>query len=143
MSRPVLVLFDGACNLCAASSGFLGRQDDSGALRFCPMQSDFGAALLRRFNLPVEDYKTFVVMDQGWLYFRSDAALHLLPYLRRPWRWLGFLRFIPQSWRDAIYDRVARSRYRIFGRRSRCLTPPRGTADRLVLTEEAFRRAFP
>lgn len=142
MNRPLLVLFDGACNLCAASSGFLARHDRTGALRFCPMQSDLGAALLRRHALPQSDYKTFVVLDGERLHLRSDAALHLAPYLDRPWSWLTILRGIPRPIRDALYDLVARSRYRFFGRRAACLVPPRGAADRLVLTEEAFRQTL-
>lgn len=143
MSRPVLVLFDGACNLCAASSGFLARHDCTGALRFCPMQSDLGGALLRRHALPESDYRTFVVLDGDRLYFRSDAALHLAPYLRSHWRWLALFRFVPKVLRDGVYDLVARTRYRIFGQRTTCLIPPRGAASRLLLTEEAFREAFP
>lgn len=142
MSGLVLVLFDGACNLCAASSGFLARHDHAGALRFCPMQSELGAALLRRHALPQSDYKTFVVLDGDRLHFRSDAALYLAPYLGRPWSWLAILKVIPRPIRDGLYDMVARSRYRVFGRRTACLIPPRGAADRLVLTEEAFRRTF-
>ncbi len=139
----VLVLFDGACNLCTASSGFLARQDAAGVLRFCPMQSELGTALLRQYDLPAGDYKTFVVLDRGRLYFRSSAALHLVPYLRAYWRWLGLFRFVPTGLRDAFYDLIARSRHRIFGRRTACLVPPRGAADRLVLTEEAYWRHFP
>jgi len=139
----VLVLFDGACNLCTASSGFLARQDVAGVLRFCPMQSDLGTALLARFNLPGSDYRTFVVLDRGQLHFRSDAALHLVPYLRARWRWLGLFRLVPRRLRDALYDLVARSRYRVFGRRTTCLAPPRGAANRLITTEEDYLRAFP
>ena len=65
---------------------------------------------------PAADQTTVVVIDAGHEYTKSDAALHLLRYLRRPWPLLRVLRFVPRPARDAVYDVIARHRYRWFGR---------------------------
>jgi predicted DCC family thiol-disulfide oxidoreductase YuxK len=39
------------------------------------------------------------------------------------WRWTWVFHFIPRVIRDAIYDLVARNRYRWFGRRDACILP--------------------
>ena len=54
---------------------------------------------------------------------RSDAALFVAGALSWPWKAARLIRFVPQGIRDRAYDVVARSRYRVFGRYDRCLTP--------------------
>src|SRR6202035_3898852 len=41
----------------------------------------------------------------------------------RRWQWTWLFHFIPRVIRDAIYDLVARNRYRWFGRRDACILP--------------------
>jgi predicted DCC family thiol-disulfide oxidoreductase YuxK len=48
MSLERVVLFDGVCNLCNRSVDFLVRHDRAQRLRFAPLQSETGRALLRR-----------------------------------------------------------------------------------------------
>ena len=50
--------------------------------------------------------------------YRSDAALHLLHRIGGGWRRVAALgRLVPRGLRDAVYDLVARVRYRVFGRK--------------------------
>ena len=52
---------------------------------------------------------------------RSDAILRILGGLPMPWR-LGVVgRVLPGPIRDWLYDRIARNRYRLFGRYDTCL----------------------
>ena len=51
-----------------------------------------------------------------------EAMLRIARELPR-WQWPWLLHFIPQVIRDAIYDLVARNRYRWFGRRDGCILP--------------------
>ena len=65
----------------------------------------------------------------GWIYThtiirfgsvdRNYVADTFVPTLQ--WTWI--FQFIPQMIRDAIYDLVARNRYRWFGRRDACILP--------------------
>ena len=58
----------------------------------------------------------------GVAYFKSDAALTVLSNLPG-WRWVRVLRVVPKPLRDAIYNLVARNRYRIFGKYEACFVP--------------------
>jgi predicted DCC family thiol-disulfide oxidoreductase YuxK len=44
---------------------------------------------------------------------------HELPH----WQWTWLFHFVPRVIRDAIYELVARNRYRWFGRRDVCILP--------------------
>lgn len=125
-----LMLFDGVCNLCAASVRLADRLDRDGVLRFTPLQSPYGRALARAHGLDPDSPSTFVFFDQGRPRLRSDGALALLE--RTPWRWLGVLRRMPRPLRDAAYDWIAARRYRLFGRKDACMIPSSRLLARFV-----------
>lgn len=118
-----LVLYDGLCRLCAGTVLFVITRDRRARVHFASMQSALGQRLLRRFGLPVDDFTTFVLVESGEHFTKSTAALRTVRYLDRPWPWLYPLVVVPRPIRDALYDWVARNRYRWFGRRKACLTP--------------------
>lgn len=124
--RPVL-LFDGVCNLCSALVRFVIERDPEGRFRFASLQSPAGQALLERFDLPADDFDTFVLVDGDEYFTKSTGALKVARHLGLPWSLLVVLLVVPRPLRDLGYDLVATSRYRVFGRRDRCLRP---TADR-------------
>lgn len=127
--RPVL-LYDGVCDLCAGAVQFVLQRDADGDVRFAPLQSRPGRALVERFGLG--DVDSVVLVEGTAAYTRSEAALRLAAHLDPPWRWLAGLRVLPRPLRDAVYDAVARSRYRVFGRADRCRRPPDDAADRFL-----------
>ena len=64
----------------------------------------------------------FAFVANGQAYVKSEAALRIARELPR-WQWTWVFHFIPRVIRDAIYDLVARNRYRWFGRRDACMLP--------------------
>lgn len=127
-----LVLFDGVCNLCSGFVAFCLRHESERRLRFVAMQSETGQAVLRRLGLPLNEFETFLLLDGDAVYGKSDAFFRLLRYLRRPWPWFRWARIVPRALRDWGYDRIARNRYRLFGRRDQCLVPGREVEDRFL-----------
>ena len=63
-----------------------------------------------------------VMVANGHAYVKSEAVLRIARELPR-WQWTWVFQFIPRVIRDAIYDLVARNRYRWFGRRDACILP--------------------
>jgi predicted DCC family thiol-disulfide oxidoreductase YuxK len=57
------------------------------------------------------------------MFNRSRAALLIAKELGWPWSTAAVLRVLPTAILDRIYDVIARSRYRFFGRLEWCLTP--------------------
>lgn len=118
-----LIIFDGVCNLCTFSVRFILQHETAPNLRFTPLQSAAGARLLQTYGFDPADAKTFVFIQDGQAYTRSEAALRVAKYLRWPWRGFLIFRVIPRTLRDALYDYVARHRYRWFGQRGLCMLP--------------------
>jgi len=73
-----------------------------------------------------------VLLQDGRVYERSDAALHIALGLRSPLPLAFAAILIPRAWRDALYDWVARNRYGWFGRQDTCPLPPPGLRERFL-----------
>jgi predicted DCC family thiol-disulfide oxidoreductase YuxK len=78
--------------------------------------------LAQRFGIDLEQPETNAVILGGRAYFKSDAVIEVLACLPR-WSWVRPLRWVPRGLRHAVYDLVARNRYRWFGRTDQCLLP--------------------
>lgn len=133
MSAPLpnspVCLFDGVCNLCNGSVRFILAHEAAASIRFAAVQSSAGRHLLDQLGLP-EMPDTFVFIEDGRAFYRSQAALRIARHFRAPWRWLYLLRVVPRPVADRLYDLVARNRYRWFGKRDLCLIPSPAHAGR-------------
>jgi len=119
-----VVLYDGTCGLCDRSVQLILRHDRRGRFRFAALQSDIGRALLARHGLPVDALDTVVLVEDGHAYTKSSAALRVARGMDAPWPAFRVFSLVPRPVRDFFYDRVAKSRYRIFGRVDACMLPP-------------------
>lgn len=114
-----MLFYDGHCALCHRTVEFVLKHDRLGkAFRFAPLQGDTFQARVpvgQRKGLPDS---VVVLSSDGLLLARSNAIIYLLRRLGGGWRVVaGIMRVIPRPVRDAVYDLMARIRYRIFGRR--------------------------
>lgn len=125
-TEPMTVLFDGECNMCSATVQFLVRHDPRGErFRFAAQQSDAGQKLLAAHGFRADSgtAETMVVITGDRVFTHSDAALTIARALPLPWSLAGIGAILPKPLRDAAYRLIARSRYKLFGRRSECLIP--------------------
>ena len=129
--RPIL-LFDGVCNLCNGAVKFIIAQDPKGKYAFASLQSAVGEALLRRHNLPTQYIDTVVLVEDGKVYTRSSAGLRVAKGLGGVWALLYVFMVVPRPIRDAVYDFIARNRYRWFGRQESCMLPSPEIAERFL-----------
>lgn len=127
-----VIVFDGLCNLCAGVVRFVIGRDRRRAFRFAPMQGETGARLMRAHGLDPRDVKTFLLLEDGQAFLRSEAVLRIVRRLPFPWNCLVVFRVLPRAVRDRIYDFIAARRYRWFGKRQACLTPECGLEDRFL-----------
>jgi len=118
-----VVIFDRTCSLCAQSVMFILGHESDRVLRFAALQSHAGSRLMREFGIDPAQTETFVLIEGGRAFVKSDAALRVAKHLRRPWHWLGVVRIVPRPVRDLGYDLVARNRHRWCGRVNACLVP--------------------
>jgi predicted DCC family thiol-disulfide oxidoreductase YuxK len=122
LKSPVL-LFDGVCNLCNRSVQWVLLHDPKGIFRFASLQSDIGQALLRQHGLSTQKFDTVVLLDGPRVFLRSDAPLEVARRLGGLWSLFYAFKIVPRALRDAVYDWVARNRYRWFGHQSECFLP--------------------
>ena len=116
------VLYDGVCVLCSGWFRFVAARDAAARFRFTPVQGAFGRRLAARLGIDPDNPATNALIFGGRAYVRSDAPLQVLRHLPG-WRWTAVLRLAPRPVRDWLYDRVARNRYRLFGRTAQCMIP--------------------
>ena len=126
-----VILFDGACVFCSRWVRFVLARDATVRFRFTPIQSPYGARLAQALGIDPDDPDTNAVIHGGVAYFKSDGALTVLSCLPR-WSWVRVLFAVPRPLRDAVYNVVAKNRYRIFGKYDACIVPDAGLRARVL-----------
>jgi predicted DCC family thiol-disulfide oxidoreductase YuxK len=122
-SNSDILLFDGICNLCNHMVRFIIKRDSKGKFKFSSLQSEVGRQWLMRFDISGHELESFVLIQGGKYYIKSTAALRMLRELGVIWNLLYVFIWFPRPLRDILYDVVAKSRYKIFGKRDACMIP--------------------
>jgi predicted DCC family thiol-disulfide oxidoreductase YuxK len=117
-----VILYDGVCVFCSRWVRFVAKRDVARRFCFTAIQSGYGTRLAQAFGIDPGDPDTNAVIHGGNTFFKSDAALTVLSNLPG-WGWVRVLFGIPKPLRDAVYNLVARNRYRIFGKYEACFMP--------------------
>lgn len=123
-----LILYDGVCGLCNGVVQFVLARDAQGLFQFASLQSDLARDTLQVYGRNAADLDTFYVVAyygaaDAKLLDKSTAALFVLYELGGIWRRLSAVRLLAAPLRDWVYDRIARNRYRLFGKQESCLLP--------------------
>lgn len=132
-----LILYDGVCGLCNGMNAFVLRHDRKAHFRFASLQSIRGQSLLRQYGRNLHDLDTFYVVtdyDTGsaLMIDRARAGLFVLKALGSPWSWAGILGVLPDSLLNAVYNGIARNRYRLFGKYEQCMLPSAEHRERFL-----------
>jgi predicted DCC family thiol-disulfide oxidoreductase YuxK len=118
-----IILFDGVCNLCNSIVQFVIKKDKKKQFLFASLQGKTGQEVLKKFNLPVNDFNSFIILEADKIYTRSTGALRMLKKLGGGWKlFYGFI-ILPRFIRDAVYNWIARNRYKWYGKRDECMIP--------------------
>jgi predicted DCC family thiol-disulfide oxidoreductase YuxK len=123
MAEKPIILFDGVCNFCNAGVNFVIRQDKKNIFRFAALQSGTGRRLAEQYDLPKKDFDSFILIENDKVYNRSSAGLKVFNRLPWYWKWTQLFSIVPKTVRDAMYDFIARKRYKWFGKKEECMIP--------------------
>lgn len=110
-----IVLFDGECNFCNFWVRFIIKRDKGNIFKFATLSSINGQNVKLRFQLD-ESIDSVVLLKNNQVYIKSAAAFEITKNLSGLWFMLGIFKIIPTFISDAIYDFVAKNRYRWFGK---------------------------
>lgn len=127
-----ILLFDGVCNLCNGAVNFIIDHDPKGHFKFAALQSDFGQEQLSVLGYDQEDFDSLVLLSKGKVFKKSTAALRIANRLNGLYPLLYLFIIIPPFIRDAVYDLIAKNRYRWFGKRDSCRMPTPELRSRFV-----------
>lgn len=128
----MIVLFDGVCNLCNASVNFIIDRDEKAIFKFTSLQSEVGQNILVEHQLKQSDFDSIILLKEGKILKKSDAALEIARNLDGWWKYFYVFGIIPKFIRDFFYDLIAKNRYRIFGKSDACRIPTAELRERFL-----------
>lgn len=130
-SRPVTVM-DGECVLCSVGARLIARFDKAGEFRICRAQTKLGRFLLLHYGLSPDDPESWLYIVDGRAYTSLDAMIRAGNRVGGAGRMLQALRLMPRPLQDWLYRKLARNRYRLFGRTDLCSIPDPALRARLM-----------
>lgn len=130
-----IIFFDGICGLCNHSVLFILKRDKHNRFVYSPLQSPYALELLPKHGGNPQELNTIYVIKDAdsnapVLLEKSAAACYIFSELGGLWSIIGYGRFLPRFVRDFVYDCVAKTRYRFFGKKEVCMLPEPGWADK-------------
>ncbi len=119
-----IILFDGVCNLCNGAVTFIIEHDKKDVFRFASLQSEIGKKLVAERGMDPEELDSIILIDPGVAYYqKSSAALEISRELSGGYSLLKNFSFIPEAFRDGIYNFIANNRYKWYGKKETCMIP--------------------
>lgn len=129
-----IIMFDGVCNLCNGLVQFIIKNDSREKFKFASLQSSVASSLIDELSLD-NNLETLVYVRNGIGLVRSRAALAILVDLGGLWT-CGYLFYcVPRFISDFVYRLIAKSRYRVFGKKEVCMIPTPETEHRFLVDE--------
>jgi len=126
-----VVFYDGVCNLCNSTVQFILKRDKKKSYFFSQIGGETYQKLLEK-HPKFRTVDSILFYHKKKLYAKSSAALYIIIGLGGIWKLLSVFWLIPLPIRDFIYDRVAASRYKVFGKTDSCMVPESGILDRFI-----------
>lgn len=132
-SEHPILYFDGVCNLCNGAVQFFIKRDRNKRFRFASLQSTSGEQVIdhiKEMEGKIPD--SILLVYQAHYYTKSDAIIRSLQMLGGLWRLTIFLKVFPKFIRDAVYDLIAKNRYKWFGKKDECMIPTPDLSHRFL-----------
>lgn len=130
--RGPITIVDGDCALCTVAARLIARFDRSGEFRICPTQIELGKSLLGHYGLEVDDPESWLYIVDGNAFTSLDGMIRAGARVGGVGWMLQPLRLVPRSAQDWLYQKIARNRYRLFGRKELCSVPDPALRARLM-----------
>ncbi len=127
-----VILFDGVCNLCNDAITFIIKRDRKNHYRFAALQSDIGALYLKKHSINPDEIDSIVLIRGEYAYTEASAALRIAQKMSGLWPLFYVFIIIPKFISNAIYEYIARNRYKWFGKKESCMIPTPALRDKFL-----------
>lgn len=118
-----ILLFDSECLFCNFWVNQILKRDKKNIFLFASLSSDSGKEILKYLGISKEIDSVVYYHPKQAYYIKSDAALYIIKELGLCYLPLFALKILPNSWRDKLYDFIAKNRYHWFGKSENCQLP--------------------
>ncbi len=115
-----IVYYDGVCGLCDGFVELLVKLDKKKKLKFSSLQSESGKSLLNKLNLDLEEFDTVLYKVNDQVYTKSTAVFKIINSIRGIIKLFLIFNLLPRRFNDWIYSKVAKNRFKIFGKLDKC-----------------------
>jgi len=132
VTDPIYV-FDSECVLCSRAVKYVLKYEKQPDMKFVAIKSNLGREISKQHNVDPDDPHTFIYLQDGKAWFSSDAGFAVLRKTGGPLAFLRLGKILPRPIRDWLYFRIARNRYKVFGKLEACYVPTPETRERFVL----------
>jgi predicted DCC family thiol-disulfide oxidoreductase YuxK len=131
-----MVLYDSECVMCTGAANAILQLNPKGDIGINSLNHPRVAGILKtRYGIDDLDVlpDSIVVLNRKEVLVNAPAIIEIAGYLRSPFRFLKYAKYIPVGLLNAVYRLIARNRYRFLGKRNSCqFWPP----------EERYRMDF-
>lgn len=109
------IYYDGYCKLCGGFIKLVIRYSKPGTFLYTPLQ-------YATIQIPSGFSDTVILeTNDGKILAYSDAVSTILSNMSTPFRMINaFLKIFPKSFRNKVYELIAKNRYQWFGKHDSC-----------------------
>ena len=119
-----IILTVGVCNLCNGIVLKIIKYDMKNTFLFANLQSEAGKELTKYLGIDTKKIDAIILYEPGVSYeIKSNAVLKIMDDFGGFWKLTYVLLVFPVSFRDIIYDIIAKNRYKWFGKKESCMIP--------------------
>ena len=115
-----IVYYDGVCGLCDGFVELLVKLDKKKKLKFSSLQGESGKRLLNKLNLDLEEFDTVLFKVNDQVYTKSTAVFKIINSIGGIIKLFLVFNLLPRRFNDWIYSKVAKNRFKIFGKLDKC-----------------------
>lgn len=128
-----IILFDGLCNLCDATVQFIIKRDSKDVFRFVSLQSDLGYELLQKLPIEFQLIESVILYESEKVFFyKSQAVFEIVKSIGGIYYCLLIFKLLPNTITNAVYDFIAKNRYRWWGKKESCLVPSKDLQSKFL-----------
>ena len=120
MNIDKIVYFDGVCGMCDWFVNLLVKIDKHNNLKFSSLQGTSGQALLSNLKLDLNEFNTVLFKVNDQVYTKSTAVFKIIESIGGFYKVLLIFNLLPTRFNDWIYSKVAKYRYKYFGKLDQC-----------------------
>ncbi|WP_158837699.1 thiol-disulfide oxidoreductase DCC family protein [Polaribacter sp. L3A8] len=119
-----IILFDGVCNLCNDAVLKVIKYDTKNVFLFTALQSKSGKEIIKKLGIDISKIDSIILYEPGVSYdVKSTAALNIMNTFGGIWPLSQIFLFLPEGFRNYVYDYIAKNRYKWFGKKESCMIP--------------------